>query len=195
MHDTDHELLGRYVAGDVSGLEALIERHRKPLYAFLISMNASQADADDVFQETWLRVIRHAPSFRRGSFRGWLFRIGRNLLVDRVRLVSREVPIDRGTADDNPAPADCLSDGKPDAAQEVGRRDLAEQVRWVVAKLPAPQREVFLLRMEAELSFKEIARIQKVSINTALARMRYAVEKVGGMLSGLNRQGGQAYEL
>ncbi len=176
---TDAELLEAYRAGDGSSLAVLFDRYRKALYAYIARMTEGRGDADEIFQETWFRAIRHLPRYRAGHFRAWLYRICHNLMIDRGREASRWTSLDQPLAGDEGSTAqDRLAATEPDPAAAAASQDLGRIIDGLLTGLPAAQREVFLLRTEGELPFREIARLQGVSINTALARMQYAVEKL-----------------
>jgi RNA polymerase sigma-70 factor (ECF subfamily) len=168
---TDAELLVAYRAGKKDALGELITRYERPLYAFILRM-ASPSDADDVYQETWVRAIRALGTFDDRKPLSWLFRIARNLVVDRSRRSRRWVPLESESGEDR------WPSGKPSPAEQAAGTDLGVRIRQAVDELPRDQREVFLMRTEGDLSFKEIARLQQVSINTALARMQYALDKL-----------------
>ena len=174
---TDAELLFAFRKGDTAALDTLIARYQGQLHGYLRAMTGSPADADDLFQETWMRVIRNPGSFRGGAFNAWLWRITRNLLVDRLRRRKPVVSLDDTTAEGTSfaelTPATGPEPGEESEAAELGRRITA-----AVAKLPADQRDVFLLRTQAGLSFAEIAKLRKVPLNTALGRMHYAIQRL-----------------
>lgn len=177
MEPSDQELLTRYGAGDVQALQSLVERYRRPLFAYIRQMTRSAADADEAFQETWFRAIRKLDSYREKSFLGWLARIAHNLVIDTHRRRRPEVELDRETGTGEALVTRVPSRGlAPDRA--VADAELGQRLRAAADALPADQREVFLLRAHGDLPFKEIARIQRVSINTALARMQYALTKL-----------------
>jgi RNA polymerase sigma-70 factor, ECF subfamily len=180
----DAELLARYRTGEKEALGLFVARYERPLYVFILRM-AGVSDADDVYQETWIRAIRALGTFDDRKPLSWLFRIARNLMVDRSRRARHWVPLDSDSGEDrwastNPSPAE--------TAEGV---DLTDKIRHAVALLPFEQREVFLMRTEGGLTFKEIARLQKVSINTALARMQYALEKLRTLLKDVLNEGGE----
>ena len=171
----DNERLERWRRGDANGLRELVDHYRRPLFGFILRMTEGRDDADDIFQEVWFRAIRGLGRYRDRHFLSWLFRITHNIIIDRSRRRKPEVSLDDETGDQiqfeaastHPSPAEVLQD-----------RDLHRRIGQAVADLPPEQREVFLMRMDGELPFKEIARIQKTSINTALARMSYAQDKL-----------------
>ncbi len=172
----DEELLGAYVRGDTSALAVLVGRYRRMLYGTINQMVGNSQDSDEIFQEVWMKVIRNAAEYRKGNFRGWLFQLTRNLVVDRLRRAKNHISIDAEVEGmEGVRLRDCMADDRVTPEVEAGRRDMAVLVGEAVSALPAEQREVFLMRMNAECSFREIARLQKVSINTVLARMQYAV--------------------
>ncbi len=181
MESSDDELVARYRNGEVAALEALVDRHQRALYGYLMGMTANRAEADDLFQETWLRVIHKVAAYRNDNFGGWVMRLARNLMLDRLRRRKPEVSADREDAEGHTLmqrlPATEDGPGAAVAADELGARIAA-----AVATLPSEQREVFMWRTQADLPFKEIARLQGVSINTALARMQYALGKLRPVL-------------
>ena len=176
----ERQWIAEYRKGRVESLSLLVEHFRRPLYGFIVRMTESVNDAEDVFQEVWLRAIRHMDSYHEKNFLSWLFRIAHNLVIDRVR---RQKPV--SSFPDTPFTTsstrweDRIPDTRSTAPdRQIAMRDVGPRIAAAVAKLPMEQREVFLMRMEGDLPFKEIARIQKVSINTALARMQYALNKL-----------------
>ena len=175
----DDTLLEDYRAGNRAALAVLFERYRIALYAYISRMTEGRGDADEIFQETWFRAIRHVDGFRAGHFRAWLYRICHNLMIDRGRegkkWSSLSQPLE-GT--EGETAQDRLPAAGPDPAALAAGHDLGRVIDTLLAGLPEAQREVFLLRTKGDLPFREIARLQGVSINTALARMQYAVEKL-----------------
>jgi RNA polymerase sigma-70 factor (ECF subfamily) len=174
---TDFELLSRYREGDVEALGALIERHRGALFGYAMRLTGNRYDADEVYQETWIRVIRKADRFREKNFAGWLMRIAHNAAIDRCRRQKPAEPLDREDASGR-SPIERLEAKGPSPDGNVVAGELGERMRQAVAQLPLEQREVFTLRTEHDMPFREIARVQRVSINTALARMQYALKKL-----------------
>lgn len=173
------ECLDGYRRGDIEALGELVEEYRRPLFGFIIKMTEGRGDADEIFQEVWLRAIKRLSSFKGGNFLSWLFRIAHNLVIDRARKSKREVDlVSRETGDNPESLEDRIPDEGPGPAIIAREHDTQRVISAALKVLPAEQREVFLLRSEGDMSFKEIAEVQGVSINTALARMQYALEKL-----------------
>lgn len=181
MESSDKELLDMYRKGDLDALERLVERHRRVLYNFILNMTHNVGDAEDVFQEVWFKVIRKLEIYTEQNFCGWLMKIARNLVIDRSRKRKPDFSLDAETEEGGSllqtTRAKDTGPAKDLAAEELGGR-----IRKAVETLPPEQKEVFLMRVQSELSFKEIAEIQGVSINTALARMQYALAKLRSIL-------------
>jgi RNA polymerase sigma-70 factor (ECF subfamily) len=177
MEHTDKDLIARYRDGDTDALGELVERYRRQLFGYILNMTGGSTDADEVFQEVWFRAIRRLPRYRHGNFPGWLMRIARNFVIDRARQRKPVRSLDETRADGD-AWVDRVADPAPGPGHAAEDRELGAQIRSAVAQLPAEQREVFVLRVQSGLPFKEIAALQGVSINTALARMQYALSKL-----------------
>jgi RNA polymerase sigma-70 factor (ECF subfamily) len=182
MEHSDSDLLSRYKGGDVNALSELVEKYRRPLFAYMLGMTEKGGDVDELFQEVWLRVIRKLHAYKQRSFYGWLIRIAHNLIIDRARRCKPDYSLDAHTKDEGLPLAEKIPDGHADAAALAADGDLGKRIAAAVSELPMAQREVFLMRAHSGLSFKEIASIQKVSINTALARMQYALAKLRTLL-------------
>lgn len=193
MDDQVAKWLADYRAGDPSALGALVEHTRRPLFSFILRMMPRGADAEDIFQEVWFKAIRSLDQFKDGSFHNWLFRITHNLLIDRSRRKRPETSLQEERAE-NMTLEDVLADPAPTPVDEADDRDLGLRIRAAVEQLSPEQREVFLLRTEGDVPFKDIAVIQGVSINTALGRMQYAMHRLRSLLeteyADLNRCGG-----
>lgn len=183
--EDDVARLAAYRRGDVAALGALVEKYKRPLYSFLLRFAASPDEAEEWFQETWVRGIRHMNRFRGGRLLSWLFRIAHNLVIDQARRNKPELTLDAPlcAAPGAPLPRDAVVDGAALPDRAAALQDLRARMDAAVAKLPLEQREVFLLRTQAQLPFREIAGIQRCSLNTALARMQYALEKLRSELA------------
>ena len=181
MDRDDYQLIERYRHGDVEAISLLVEKYRRPLFGFILNMTEGQGDADEVFQETWFRALRKLDSYRQKNFMGWLVRIARNLIIDRHRRHRPTVSLD-ATREDETTPVRELADPGPDPSDRAVTDDDVGAIARAVEALPEEQKEVLLMRIQAGLSFKEIAKSQAVSINTALARMQYALSKLRPLL-------------
>ncbi len=181
MQDSnDSERLERWRRGDESGLVELVNQYRRPLFGFILRMMEGSDEAEDIYQDVWFRAIRGLDRYRDRHFLSWLFRIAHNLVIDRSRRHKPAVPLDAGNGDQAALEA---AGPAPSPADGLATAELRRRIQTAVGNLPLEQREVFLMRMDAELPFKEIARIQKTSINTALARMSYALGKLRAALA------------
>ena len=151
----DAELLAEFRRGDERSFELLYHRYRRLLYGYLNNLcGGNAAEADEVFEETWLRVIDKASGYRDdGKFSAWLFRIARNIFIDRIR---RDRPELRAEVEVESVLDESAAELSPE--RELGAADARELVARALAELPPEQREVFLLR-EEELSFREIAEV------------------------------------
>ena len=183
---SDSQLIKAYCNGDEGAFNTLYYRYRKLLYGYLTNMiPGNPCDVDEVFESTWLRVIDKLPKYRDdGKFGAWLFRVARNIFIDRVRMSKpgKFVTID---AEDSP---DIAGSTELSPDRVTGSSDLAQVIQKALSQLPDEQREVFLLR-EQDLSFKEIADMQRCSLNTVLSRMRYALKSLRSFLSEIDRGG------
>ena len=179
----DIALVEQYRQGRIEALEELIEKYRRPLYSYILNMTGGRDDADDIFQEAWMRAIRNLDRFTHGSMLSWMMRITRNLTIDRARKRKPELSLDVELGDEaGTTHLDMLESGDPDPVASLASGDIAGEVWKAVAELPEEQREVFVMRVKSDMSFKEIAEAQDVSINTSLARMQYAIRKLRVLL-------------
>lgn len=188
MDQDDSTLLAAYRAGDIEALGMLVEKYRRPLFGFILRFSGGREDSEEIFQEVWVRAIKNMNHYRQKSLLSWLFRIAHNLMIDRVRRRRFMTSLDTASSEDGVPLGEQLSDKGLCPAGLFGGHDLGLRIEAAAVKLPPEQREVFWLRMEADLSFKEIAKIQKCSINTALARMQYALSKLRNELAGEYRE-------
>lgn len=184
MDQTDTDCIKAYLGGDANALEPLVEKYKRPLYSFILKMTEGREDAEEIFQETWFRALKNIHKFQHKNFLNWLFRISHNLVIDRARRNKKNVSlqISVGGTDGDCTLEDQLASPGISPAEEAGGTGLGRQIEEAVQTLSPEQKEVFLLRMYGNASFKEIAGIQKCSINTCLARMQYALTKLRSIL-------------
>lgn len=184
----DEVLVAAYLDhGDERAFRTLVERHQERVFGFLVGMVRDRDVASDLFQETFLRVVS-AMQRRRGTYEqqgrwlGWVMRIARNAALDYLRSRKKWQDVERedddGTSFFERLPAENL-----DAVAEIDLSEQLDTLRSAIEQLPPEQREVVLLRHESELTFREIADITDVSINTALGRMRYALINLRKMMA------------
>lgn len=188
MEENDENLLAAYRNGDTEALAVLVEKYKRPLFGFILRFSNGQEDADEVFQEVWVRAIKNMNRYRQKNLLSWLFRIAHNLMIDRIRQRRPMVSFDTPATDQGVAVGDVLAHPGQGPDIRTGGRDLGRRIEAAADKLPPEQKEVFWMRMQSGLSFKQIARIQNCSINTALARMHYAVARLRGELAGEYRE-------
>ena len=185
MDKTDIDCINAYLDGDADALAPMVEKYKRPLYAFILKMTEGREDADEIFQETWFRALKNIHKFKHKNFLNWLFRIAHNLMIDRARRNKKNVSMQSsigGGEDGENALEDRLAAPGISPAEQAGGSGLGETIDAAVETLSFDQKEVFLLRMYGNISFKEIAKIQKCSINTCLARMQYALAKLRSIL-------------
>ncbi|MEG0467726.1 MAG: sigma-70 family RNA polymerase sigma factor, partial [Mucinivorans sp.] len=174
---SDEQLLvAEFVAGDTQAVETLIERHRKRVYNYILMMVRDRALADDIFQETFIKVVTSLQAGRYthdGKFVSWVLRIAHNQVIDyfRAKKGKRQVT---STDVGYEVLSNCITEDN-NAEQAIISDQAADAIRTLVDRLPVEQREVIVLRHYMDLSFKEIAEQTGVSINTALGRMRYGL--------------------
>jgi RNA polymerase sigma factor (sigma-70 family) len=172
---SDRELIALYLNGNESAFGALLNRYKGKVYTSIYLMVKDHAVADDIFQDTFVKVIdtlRSGKYNEEGKFVQWAMRIAYNLSVDHFRRFKRQPTVGATDTFDvfNVLP---LTD--ENAETKLIRQQTCARVRLLIDQLPPEQREVVILRHYADLSFKEIAQLTDVSINTALGRMRYAL--------------------
>lgn len=157
-----------YAGGDAGAFERLYRRHKDPLYRYFLR-HVDAADAGELFQDVWKNLIQARERYRADApFAAWLFRLAHNRLMDHYR---RQRPHDE-LPDDLPQP-DCT---QPE--RQVERADGARRLLQALARLPAEQREIIVLREERDLTLEQIAQIQGVGRETVKSRLRYALAKL-----------------
>jgi len=177
---SDDDLVRAYREGEAAAFERLYLRHRVTLYNYLRRHLGPQAGrADELFQDTWLKAIDALERYEVDDrFSAWLFRIAHNTMVDQVRRGVRD-PVSYADPADLEALAPPVEDGPAEAAIAAER---STRLRAALERLPAEQREAFLLREEAGLDLHEIARETGVGMETAKSRLRYAIKALRAAL-------------
>jgi RNA polymerase sigma-70 factor (ECF subfamily) len=175
VQTSDALLVKNYIAGDENSLSILISRHQSKIYGFIYSKLSDRDIADDIFQDTFIKVIKTLKSNsynEEGKFLPWVMRISHNLIIDYYRK-NKKMPMFRETEDFSIF--SIMSDNVPNIESQLITSQVESDLRKLIEELPEDQKEVLVMRMYQDLSFKEISELTGVSINTALGRMRYAI--------------------
>ncbi len=179
----DAVLVREYASGNEWALAQLVERHKSRIYSFIFSKVKDRDLSDDIFQETFIKVINTIKKDNyneEGKFLPWVMRISHNLVIDHFRKQNK-VTFQRDQEDFS------IFGKIMDTGMNVENRMIADQIEddlhQLIQKLPKDQQEIIRLRMYDDLSFKEIADLQDISINTALGRMRYAIINLRKMMN------------
>ena len=173
---SDQELLNSYLSGDESAISTLMERHKKRVTDYINLMAKDRDIADDIFQETMVKMLRFLREGRyteSGRFLSWVMRIAHNQVIDHFRQIKQQNQVTESDAGYDILNTRKFSDDTVEDRIVVSQ--IQDDIRKLVNYLPEEQREVVLMRYFNGLSFKEIAEMTNVSINTALGRMRYAL--------------------
>ena len=179
LSSTDEQLVALYASGNNKAFDVLLERHQQSLYGYIFYSVRNRTVAEDLFQETFIKAIATIKQGRyteTGKFKAWLTRIAHNLIIDYFRQEQNENTISR-----DQYKVDLFNN--PKFSEEtienvmVKTQTLAD-VKKLICHLPDSQREVLVMRYYRDMSFKEIAELTGVSINTALGRMRYAIQNM-----------------
>jgi RNA polymerase sigma-70 factor (ECF subfamily) len=180
---SDYELILRLIKGEQSCFEQLIHRHKNKVFAYISLYIRDQNLAEDIFQDTFLKVIQSVKAGKysdNGKFLSWVMRIAHNLIIDHFRRIKQ-----MNTVSNDNYESDLFNSkrfAEDNVEDDMIKRQIHLDVRKMITLLPDDQREVIILRHYAGLSFKEIADITDVSINTALGRMRYALINMRKMM-------------
>ncbi len=172
----DYELIQEFVKGRSACIEQLINRHKNKVYTYILLMVRNEQLAEDIFQDTFIKVIKSLQEGKykdNGRFLSWVIRIAHNLVIDQYRKEKQIKMISNDNFDADLFNNKKLSD--KNIEDELVNVQISEDIRNLIDKLPEEQQQVVILRHFLGLSFKEIADHTDVSINTALGRMRYAL--------------------
>ncbi|MBN1111746.1 MAG: sigma-70 family RNA polymerase sigma factor [Bacteroidales bacterium] len=173
---SDYDLITKFVNGEDNALESLIRRHKNKVYTYIYYTVKSESFADDIFQDTFIKVIdtlKRGKYQDNGRFVSWVTRIAHNLIVDHYRKAKKI-----NTTSDDDQEWSLLNDkslSEENIEDHLIKSQIHNDVQKLVKALPQEQREIIMLRHYMGLSFQEIAEQTDVSINTALGRMRYAI--------------------
>ena len=171
----DSDLISNYIQGNELSLEILIKRHQQRLYSYIYSKVKDRVITEDIFQDTFIKVIRTLKLGNyneEGKFLPWVLRIAHNLIIDHFRKLKRMSTF-KNTDDFDIF--SLISDGNLDAEKKMIQQQVLSDVSELIHELPKEQKEVLVMRIYKDMSFKEISENTNVSINTALGRMRYAL--------------------
>jgi RNA polymerase sigma-70 factor (ECF subfamily) len=171
----DALLVQDYVAGNENALATLIKRHESRIYGFIYSKISDRDISNDIFQDTFIKVIKTLKSNsynEEGKFLPWVMRISHNLIIDHYRK-NKKMPMFRETEEFSIF--SIMSDGSPTIENQIISAQVEQDLKKLIEELPLDQKEVLVMRMYQDMSFKEISEITGVSINTSLGRMRYAL--------------------
>jgi RNA polymerase sigma-70 factor (ECF subfamily) len=172
---SDSTLVSNYIQGSEDALGVLIKRHQQRLFSFIYSKVQDRDITEDVFQDTFIKVIKTLKKGNyneEGKFLPWVMRISHNLVIDHFRKNNRMPKFNNTDEFDI---FSVLGDGNLNAEKKIIQEQIHDDVRELVNELPDEQKEVLIMRMYKDMSFKEISENTGVSINTALGRMRYAL--------------------
>lgn len=181
---SDKELIDSYRDGDVNSFNLLINRHQNQIYSYIMTLVKNKQLADDIFQDTFLKIIQTVKAGKYdddGRFVPFAMRIAHNLVIDHFRKETRIPMVESASEDYN------FLDNAPVSDLSIEQSMVMEQVyadlHKMIDYLPMDQREVLRMRIYDDMSFKDIAEVTNVSINTALGRMRYALLNMRKMIA------------
>jgi RNA polymerase sigma factor (sigma-70 family) len=168
---SDEALYQRFRKGDAQAFDELYARYRQPLFRFLLSSCHSTADAEDLFQDLWSRIIHAQSGFKEGSFKAWVFRIARNLQIDAfrksaIRPVTAAIDID------------AIGAAQATLETRAHADDCARRMFSAIGQLPPEQREAFLLKEETGMALNDIAQMLSIGRETLKSRLRYALRRL-----------------
>ena len=181
-YNNDSILVKNYIDGDESALGKLIKKHKSRIYNFIFSKVLNRDIAEDIFQDTFIKVIKTLKRGfynEEGKFLPWIMRIAHNLVIDHFRRNNRIPKFENNNEYDI---FQNLSDSSLNAEKSIIKSQVSNDLQLLVEELPGDQKDVIIMRLYRDMSFKEIAENTGVSINTALGRMRYAIINLRKMI-------------
>ncbi len=182
-YNNDSILVENYINGDESSLDKLIQKHKSRIYNFIFSKVLNRDIAEDIFQDTFIKVIKTLKRGfynEEGKFLPWIMRIAHNLVIDHFRRSNRIPKFENNSEYDI---FQNLSDSSLNAEKSIIKNQVSTDLQHLVDELPDDQKDVVIMRLYRDMSFKEIAENTGVSINTALGRMRYAIINLRKMIN------------
>ncbi len=175
-HASDEQLVSFYITGEEEALEILIGRYQQKIFSYILTIVHDKDLAEDLFQDTFIKVIHtlRAGTYKEeGKFNQWIMRITRNLIIDYFRKSQKMAYVENNN---NKADIfEFFSEPSVSVEQHMITEQINDSLRELILLLPEEQKEVLMMRLYQDMSFKEIAEVTNVSINTALGRMRYAI--------------------
>jgi RNA polymerase sigma-70 factor (ECF subfamily) len=172
----DAILVNKYIEGDENSLAILVKRHQSKIYGYIYSKVSDRDITEDIFQETFFKVIHTLKSKKyyneEGKFLSWVMRISNNLIIDKFRN-DKKMYMKRDTEEFSIFAS--ITDNSLNIEKELIKNQVDTDIKKLIQKLPHDQKEVLMMRYYSDMSFKEIAEITGVSVNTTLGRMRYAI--------------------
>jgi len=172
---SDEQLVKNYLSGNEECLRIIIHRHQSKLFTYIFYLVKDRYLAEDIFQDTFVKIVntlKEGKYKEEGKFYQWVVRIARNLVIDHFRRNTRMPIITDSAGNDLISSLKIIDENRED---QIVREETKDTLKKLIARLPKEQKEVLILRHYANMSFKEIANITNVSINTSLGRMRYAL--------------------
>ena len=179
---SDQDLIHQYITGEEAGLVELIRRYQSKIYTSIYLLVKDEYLAEDIFQDTFIKVINTLKAGKyneEGKFLPWVTRIAHNLVIDHFRREKRAPMVNNGDDFDI---FEVLGNYDESTEDRMVREQTHRDLKQLIQLLPSEQKEVLIMRHFGDLSFKEIADITDVSINTALGRMRYALNNLRKMM-------------
>lgn len=179
---SDEDLIKNYLNGNEDCLRMLINRHQAKLFSYILFLVKNRLLAEDIFQDVFVKIINTLKSGKykeEGKFYQWVVRISRNLVIDHFRKTNKMPTVTDSEGNDVIGNLRLIEENRED---EIVREETTDLLKRLIHKLPKEQKEVLVLRHYANLSFKEIADVTDVSINTSLGRMRYALINLRKMM-------------
>jgi RNA polymerase sigma-70 factor (ECF subfamily) len=178
----DQELVKSYVGGNELALQFLLEKHQSQIFHYILSKIKNRDLSNDIFQDTFIKVIRTLKSGNyneEGKFLPWVMRIAHNLVIDHFRRESKvRFVSESSSSSDEFNVFSLIKDDGLNVEQQMSKNELEAQVANFIDYLPENQKDILVMRIYQDMSFKEIAELKDISINTALGRMRYAVMNI-----------------